>query len=391
VARKNKVVAGLVKGIATLFKAWHIEVVEGRGELLDARTLSVTAADGSTRLVQSDAIIIATGSSWPRLPQFPVDGKQIITSKQALDLETVPKRMVILGGGVEGCECASLFSGLGAIVTLVELQGRVLPLEDEEVSAAIARELKKRGVDVKTGTTVKAVDRRPDGLTARLSDETSIETDQLLVSIGRGFHSQEIGLERVGVEVGRRGEVLIDDRMETNVPGVYAIGDVVGKAMLAHVASAQGKVAVENIMGQRSRINYDVIPAGIFTLPEVGRVGLTEQQARERAQAAGRDPETAVRVGRFRHVALGKAQATGEVAGFFKIIADRESGKMLGAHIVGSHAADLIHEAAVAMEAGATVEQLARTIHAHPTLAEGLMEAAEDAEGLAIHQVKGRL
>ncbi len=390
VARKNKVVAGLVKGIATLFKAWHIEVAEGRGELLDARTLAVTAADGSTRRVEADAVIIATGSSWPQLAEFPVDGKQIITSKQALDLDTVPQRMVILGGGVEGCECATLFSGLGTQVTLVELLPRVLPLEDEDVSAAVARELKKRGVEVKTGTTIKAVERRPEGMAARLSDGTSVETDQLLVSIGRGFHSQGIGLERVGVALGRRGEIVVNDRMETNVPGLYAIGDVVGRAMLAHVASAQGKVAVDNIMGRDSRINYDVIPAGIFTLPEVGRVGLTEQQARERAQAAGRDPEKAVRVGRFRHVALGKAQAIGETAGFFKLIADHESERILGAHIVGAHAADLVHEAALAMEMGATVEQLARMIHAHPTLAEGLMEAAEDAEGLAIHQVKVR-
>ncbi|TKS61941.1 MAG: dihydrolipoyl dehydrogenase [Nitrospira sp.] len=390
VARKNKVVATLVKGIATLFKAWNIEVVEGQGELLDARTLDVTGSDGAQRKVQADAIIIATGSSWPQMAQFPIDGKQIITSKQALDLEIIPKRMVILGAGVEGCEFASLFSGLGTAVTVVELQPRVLPLEDEEVSTLMERELKKRGVTVRTGTTIKAVDRTANALAVAVADDTVVETDVLLISIGRGFHSHGIGLDRVGVALGMHGEVLVDERMETSVSGIYAIGDVVGKAMLAHVASAQGKVAVENILGYPSSINYDVIPAGIFTLPEVGRVGVTEKQARERAQAAGQNPDSAVLVGRFRHVALGKAQATGDTTGLFKVVADAESGKILGAHIVGAHAADLIHEAALAMECGVTVAQMAKMIHAHPTLAEGMMEAIEDVAGAAIHQVRKR-
>ncbi|MGA6829022.1 dihydrolipoyl dehydrogenase [Nitrospira sp. NS4] len=388
VARKNKVVASLVKGIATLFKAWNIEVVEGRGALLDARTIAVTAGDGSQRQVQADAIVIATGSSWPQLAQFPIDGKIIITSKQALDLESAPPRMIILGAGVEGCECASLFSGLGTQVTMVELQSAVLPLEDEEVSVLMARELKKRGVEVKTGTTIEQVAVRDGVVTAHLKDGSTIEAEILLVSIGRGFQSRDIGAEKAGVVLGRRGEILVDERMQTNVPGVYAIGDVVGKVMLAHVASAQGKVAVENILGHPVTIRYDVIPAGIFTLPEVGRVGLTEGQAREQAQAAGRDPAQAIKVGRFRYAALGKAQATGDVTGLFKVIADAASGKLLGAHIVGAHAADLIHEAALAMESGATVSQIAHMIHAHPTLAEGFLEAVEDLEGNAIHQVK---
>lgn len=388
VARKNKVVASLVKGIATLFNAWKIEVVEGRGVLTDARTIAVTAKDGAQRQVQADAILIATGSSWPQLAQFPVDGKMIITSKQALDLESAPPRMIILGAGVEGCECASLFSGLGTQVTMVELQSAVLPLEDEEVSVLMARELKKRGVDVRTGTTIQEAQVRDGIVTAQLKDGSTVDAEMLLVSIGRGFQSRDIGAERAGIALGRRGEILVDDRMETNVPGVYAIGDVVGKAMLAHVASAQGKVAVENIMGHQAKIRYDVIPAGIFTLPEVGRVGLTERQAREQALAAGRDPEQAVTVGRFRYAALGKAQATGDITGLFKVIADAATGRVLGAHIVGAHAADLIHEAALAMETGATVSQIARMIHAHPTLAEGFGEALEDVEGCAIHQMK---
>ena len=388
VARKNKVVASLVKGIATLFNAWKIEVVEGRGVLTDARTIAVTAKDGAQRQVQADAILIATGSSWPQLAQFPVDGKMIITSKQALDLESAPPRMIILGAGVEGCECASLFSGLGTQVTMVELQSAVLPLEDEEVSVLMARELKKRGVDVRTGTTIQEAQMRDGLVVAHLKDGSTVEAEMLLVSIGRGFQSRDIGAQRAGIALGRRGEILVDDRMETNVPGVYAIGDVVGKAMLAHVASAQGKVAVENILGHQAKIRYDVIPAGIFTLPEVGRVGLTERQAREQALAAGRDPEQAVTVGRFRYAALGKAQATGDITGLFKVIADAATGRVLGAHIVGAHAADLIHEAALAMETGATVSQIAHMIHAHPTLAEGFGEALEDVEGCAIHHMK---
>lgn len=390
VARKNKVVSGLAKGIATLFKTWNIEVAQGRGELIDRKTIAVIGPTGATSKVQADAIVIATGSSWPTLPQFPIDGRRIITSKEALDLEVAPKRMVILGAGVEGCECATLFSGLGTAVTLVEMQPRVLPLEDEEVSLLIQRELKKRSVDVKTSTTIQTVAHQPDGLALTLADGTRIESDTLLVSIGRGFHSKGIGLEQVGVATGSRGEIVVNERMETTVPGVYAIGDVVGKAMLAHVASAQGKVAVENILGHDVTMKYEVIPAGIFTLPEVGRVGLTERQARESAHARGDDPDRSVKVGRFRCLALGKAQATGETSGLFKIIAEAVTGKILGAHFVGSHAADLIHEVALAMHGGATAGQVARMIHAHPTLAEGVMEACEDLDALAIHQARKR-
>ena len=385
VARKNKVVATLVKGIATLFKTWNIEHVEGTGELLDARTIRVTKPDGTETRVVADGVIIATGSSWPNLPLFPIDGTQIITSKQALDLSRIPVSLLIVGGGVEGCEFASLYSGLGTQVTLVELVPRLLPLEDEEISQMMERELKKRGVDIRTGVTVDQIVRQPDLVTAHLRDGLSLNVEQVLVSVGRGFNSRGIGLEKAGIQVGTRGEIVVNDRMETNVPGVYAIGDVVGKAMLAHVASAQGKVAVENFMGRPRTIDYDVIPTGIFTLPEIGRVGLTEQQARDRCVAAGKDPQQSVKVGRFRYGGLGKAQATGDIQGLLKVVADAESDRILGVHILGAHAADLVHEAALAMHLGATVSRVAEMIHAHPTLAEGLMEAMEDVHGHAIH------
>lgn len=385
VARKNKVVSTLVKGIATLFKTWKIDYVEGRGELLDAHTIRVAKPDGTDAQVVADGLIIATGSSWPNLPLFPIDGTRIITSKQALDLERIPASLLIVGGGVEGCEFASLYSGLGTQVTMVELMPRLLPLEDEEISRMTERELKKRGVDIRTGVTVDNIVRQPDVVTAHLRDGLSFDVEQMLVSVGRGFNSRGIGLEKVGVEFGSRGEVLVNERMETNVPGVYAIGDVVGKAMLAHVASAQGKVAAENFLGHPRTIDYDVIPTGIFTLPEIGRVGLTEEQARDRCLAAGKDPQQALKIGRFRYGGLGKAQATGDIQGLVKVIAEVETDRILGAHILGTHATDLIHEAALAMHLGATASRVADMIHAHPTFAEGLMDAMEDVHGQAIH------
>jgi dihydrolipoamide dehydrogenase len=391
VARKDTVVAGLVKGVATLFKVWNIEHVQGTGLLRDRQTITVTGADGATRDIQSDAIVVATGSSWPNLPQFPIDGQQLLTSRQLMDLDRIPASLLIVGGGVEGCEFAALYSGLGTKVTIIELLARALPLEDEDISSTMERELKKRGVTVLTGTTVERLERSPESIIANLKDGTQIVAEKLLVSVGRGMNSRGIGLEQVGVQTGRRGEILVNERMETTVPGIYAIGDVVGKAMLAHVASAQGKVAVENIMGHQTTVRYDVIPAGIFTLPEIGRVGVTEQQAREQVQAAGQDSNIALKIGRFRYAGLGKAQAIGETTGLFKVITESSSGKILGVHIVGAHAADLVHEAALAMQVGATVTQMAEMIHAHPTLSEGMMEAAEDVEGKAIHQARKRV
>ncbi len=386
VTRKNKVVETLVKGIATLFKTWGIEHLEGTGELLDERTLRVAKRDGTEARVQADAIILATGSSWPNLPLFPIDGRQIITSKEALDLTEIPASLLIIGAGVEGCEFASLYSGIGTQVTMVELMPRILPLEDEEIASFMDRELKKRAVTIHTGTTVEKLERQNGTVKAILKDGTALVAEKLLVSVGRGFNSKDIGLEKVGVQIGKRGEVLVNERLETNVPGVFAIGDVVGKAMLAHVASAQGKVAVENILGRQRVINYNVVPAGIFTLPEIGRVGLTEQQARERSQKS----EAGLKIGRFRHIALGKAHGVGDTTGMFKIIADAKTKAILGVHIIGAHAADLIHEAALAMQLGATAAAVAEMIHAHPTLSEGIMEAAEDVDGLAIHLARKR-
>jgi dihydrolipoamide dehydrogenase len=382
-ARKNDVVQSLVKGITTLFKQWKIQHVAGRGELVSDRQVRVTDADGATNLLDAEAIVLATGSSWPQIAQFPIDGQQVISSKEALELGEIPRSVIIVGGGVEGCEFACLFSGLGSQVTLVEMMPTVLSLEDEDTVAILTREFKKRKVQLYLNATIQDWKSTADGIQSTLSTGESVIADKMLISVGRRMNSGGLGLEAVGVQTGSREEILVDEHMETSVPGVYAIGDVTGKSMLAHVASAQGKVAVSNAMGTTQSINYDVIPAGIFTLPEIGRVGLTEQQARE-----GGMPFT---VGRFRYGGIGKAQAVGEITGQFKVIADKESKKIVGVHIIGAHAADLIHEGALAMQGGLTAADVADLIHAHPTLSEGLMEAAEDMEGLAIHQARKRL
>ena len=382
VARKNRVVGGLVKGIATLLKHWGVSHVQGTGRLVNDRTVRVSLADGAETLVQADDIVIATGSSRPDLPMFPVDGYDIMTSQEALEIPRVPERLLIVGGGVEGCEFASLYAGLGSHVTVVEMLSRLLPLEDEEISAFIERELKKRQVRILTGNSVKSVEKTGAGIRTELADGERLDCDAILVSAGRRCNTKGIGLEDVGVKLGNNGEIAIDDHMETNVPGVYAVGDVVGKAMLAHVASAQGKVAVDNIVGNVKPMNYDVVPAGIFTLPEIGRVGLTEQQIRERGIAP--------KIGRFRYNALGKAHAVGDTVGLVKILADPQTDRVLGAHLVGAHAADLVHEAALAMQLNAKARDVADMIHAHPTHAEALMESFEDVEGMAIHQARKR-
>jgi len=381
-ARKNDVVQSLVKGISTLFKQWKIQHVAGRGELMSNRQVRVTDAAGATNLLDAEAIVLATGSSWPQMPQFPIDGQQVISSKEALELEEIPRRILIVGGGVEGCEFACLFSGLGSQVTLVEMMPSVLSMEDEDTVAILTREFKKRKISLYLNATIQDWKSTDDGIQSMLSTGESVIADKMLISVGRRMNSRGLGLDAVGVKTGSREEILVDEHMETSVPGVFAIGDVTGKSMLAHVASAQGKVAVSNAMGTTQSINYEVIPAGIFTLPEIGRVGLTEQQARERG--------IPIAVGRFRYGGIGKAQAVGEITGQFKVIADKESKKIVGVHIIGAHAADLIHEGALAMQGGLTVTDVADMIHAHPTLSEGLMEAAEDIEGLAIHQARKR-
>ncbi len=380
ISRKNDVVNSLVKGIGTLFKQWKITFVKGRGELVSSGEIRVRTAEGTEQTLRGEAIVLATGSSWPNLPQFPIDGEVVLTSKDALDLTDIPKSVIILGGGVEGCEFACLWSGLGAQVSIIEMMPTLLPTEDVDVVGVLNRELKKRKVQSYVNTQITEWSREDVGVRVCLTNGEELQAEKLLISVGRRMNSQGIGLKEVGVNTGTREEILVNDRMETSTPGIYAIGDVTGISMLAHVASAQGKVAVANALGKSETMNYDVIPAGIFTLPEIGRVGLTEDQAQQQGLS--------VAIGRFRYAGLGKAQAVGETVGQFKVIADAQSHHILGVHIIGSHAADLVHEAALAIQSGLTVHQLSELIHAHPTLSEGMLEAMEDVSGMAIHQAR---
>jgi dihydrolipoamide dehydrogenase len=380
VERKNKVVGTQIKGIRGLFKSWGVNIIEGRGEIADPNKIRVTLKDGSKEEVGTDKIIIATGSKPAQIPVFPFDGKRILSSDNAINPDSIPGSLLIIGAGVIGCEFAFIYKEFGSDVTMVEMMPNAVSTEDEEISAILERELKKNKIKLLKDTSVEKVDVKDDGVSVELSDGKTLVAEKVLVSIGRAVNSKSIGLEAVGVNTGQRGEIIVDSKMQTNVEGIYAIGDVTGGIMLAHLASAEGMVAAENAAGGNAEVNYDVIPAAIFTSPEIGSVGLREKQASEKG--------IKYKVGRFQFRALGKAHAMGEIAGLFKIIADEESDKILGGHIIGPHASDLIHEIAVAMEKGLTVKDIAGTIHAHPTLAEGIMEAMEDVHDAAIHAPK---
>jgi dihydrolipoamide dehydrogenase len=295
-------------------------------------------------------------------------------------LSAIPRSLLIIGAGVIGCEFAFIYKEFGADVTMVEMMPRAVSTEDEEISVILERELKKKKIKLHTGMELEKIEKRRNSVTATLSDGKTIEAEKVLVSIGRSMNSTDIGLESIGVETGKRGEIIVNHKMETTVQGVYAVGDVTGGTMLAHVASREGVVAAENAVGGDSAVNYAVVPAAIFTTPEIASVGVSEKNALKRGHK--------VKVGRFPFRALGKAHAIGEISGLVKIIADEHNDKLLGAHIIGPHASDLIHEAAIALEHGLTARDIAHTIHAHPTLSEGIMEAAEDVHDSAIHLPK---
>lgn len=383
--RKNKIVGTLVRGIHSLFKSWGVELIEGMGSLTDRHQIKVVTKAGEEKVIEADSIILATGSRPAKIPIFPFDGKRVMTSDDVLDMRDLPSTLLIVGGGVIGCEFASIYSGLGVDVTIVELLPRILATEDEEIGSLLERELKKRNVKIITGIKVDKVQMSNDKdqmskLNVTLSDGRVIASDRILVSIGRELCSDGLNLDKVGVAIGKRGEVLVNEWMETNIPGIFAIGDLVGGMLLAHKASAEGKVAVANCIDGEEAMNYNIVPAGIFTLPEIGTVGLKESEAKEKG--------IGIKVGRFNFRGLGKAHAMGEISGMVKVISDEKTKKVVGVHIIGPHATDLIHEAAVAMKIGATYDQIADTIHAHPTLSEAVMEAMEDTGGISIHTPK---
>ncbi|HBG93216.1 MAG: dihydrolipoyl dehydrogenase [Nitrospirae bacterium RIFOXYB2_FULL_43_5] len=375
--RKNKVVSIQVKGIKGLFKSWGVTLKEGRGALLSQKEIEVRGKDSSTEKIEADKIIIATGSRPAQIPSFIFDGKKILSSDDALNLTEIPKSMLIIGAGVIGCEFACIYKELGADVTMVEMMPRAVVTEDMEISGLLEKELKKKKIKLHTNVKVEKVEVKEDGVHAFMSDGKEIIAEKVLVSIGRALNTDGIGLENTGIQKGKRGEIQINEKMETNVPDIYAIGDVTGGMLLAHTASTQGIVTAKNIMGHNEKMDYGTVPAAIFTSPEIASVGLREHQAEEKGLK--------IRTGHFQFRGLGKAHAMGEIAGFIKVIADEATDKLLGMHIIGPHASDLIHEGAVAIKAGLKVRDIANTIHAHPTLSEGIMEASEDVHNEAVH------
>lgn len=380
IERKDKIISIQVKGIRGLFKSWGIRCIDGRGYMLGPKKIRVSLKDGSTEEVNADRIIIATGSRPANIPTFPFDGKNILSSDDALRIDAIPSSILIIGAGVIGCEFAFIFKEFGSDVTMVEMLPHAVSTEDDEISSTLERELKKKKIKLYTNVKVESVDLKNGSVSARLSDGNTIEAEKILVSIGRAINSENIGIEDIGIKKGQRGEIIVDDRMQTNIEGIYAIGDVVGGLMLAHVASREGIVAAENATGGNSRIDYNVVPSAIFTSPEIASVGIRERDAIQKG--------IKVKIGRFQFRALGKAHAMGEIVGMIKLIADDGTDRLLGAHIIGPHASDLIHEASIAIKNGLTVKDIAHTIHAHPTLSEGIMEASEAIHGYAIHVPK---
>lgn len=378
--RKDKVVDVQVKGIKALFKSWGINHIQGRGRLAADGAIEVTAPDGSGETINADKIIIATGSRPAEIPTFPFDGKTILSSNDALTLSAIPKSMIIVGAGVIGCEFAGIYRELGTEITMAELLPRPVATEDTDVSTLLTKELKKKKIKLLTSTGVDKVTTDSDGVTATLSDGKELKAEVMLVSIGRAFNSDGLGLKEMGVETGKRGDIKVNAKMETSVEGIYAVGDVTGGILLAHTASTEGIVAAKNACGIQAEMDYTCVPAAIFTSPEIASVGLRDFQIEEQG--------IKVKTGTFQYRGLGKAHAMGEISGFFKIIVHAETDKVLGVHIVGPHAADIIHEGALAINKGLTASDMSQTIHAHPTLSEGMMEAAEDVHNEAIHSPK---
>ncbi|HET6514190.1 MAG TPA: dihydrolipoyl dehydrogenase [Thermodesulfovibrionales bacterium] len=378
--RKNKVVSIQVKGIRALFKSWGVSLIEGKGTLVSPGRIEVEKRGGERETVEAEKIIIATGSRPAQVPGLPFDGRNILSSDDMVRVSEIPRSLFIVGAGVIGSEFGCIFNEFGTEVTLVEALSRAVSTEDFEISEQLEREFRKKKIRLITGAGVSKVETRTDGLSAVLTDGTEITAEKVLVSIGRALNSEGIGLEALGVEKDARGRIIVNEKMETSVRHIYAVGDVVGGMLLAHKASREGMVAASNACGRESMIDYSVVPAAIFTSPEIASVGMREHEAGEKG--------IAVRTGHFPFRGLAKAHAIGEISGFIKIVADSETDKVIGGHIIGPHASDLIHEVAVAMEAGLTVRDITATIHAHPTLSEGIYEAAEDVHGSAVHVLR---
>lgn len=381
VDRSRKVSERLVKGVELLMRTNGIEVVSGTGVLRSPGSVEVTLAGGEVRPLATRNVILATGARARSVPGIAPDGERILTSREAIVLRERPASAIVVGAGPIGMEFAHVWHTYGAEVTVVEMLPRLLPLEDEEVSAVVERAFKRRKVKTLTSTRVAGIETAAEGVRVRVSSEKKgeqvLEAERVLIAIGVRPNSEGLGLEQVGVKM-ERGNVVVDERLSTNVPGVYAIGDLTGKLALAHVASAQGMAAAEVIAGAQTRtLDYDAMPRCTYCQPQVASFGLTEAQAAERGRK--------VRTGKFPFLANGKALGLGERDGFVKIVADEASGEILGAHMVGPEVTELLPELVLARTWELTPEEVARSVHAHPTLSEAIAEAAHGVFGKPIH------
>ena len=382
VKRSRAVSKRLTSGVGFLMKKNKIDVFMGSGVFKSANQLDVTLEDGSKETLQAKNIIIATGASSASVPGIEVDGEKVVSFKEAILQETLPKSVVVIGAGAIGIEFSTIWSSYGTEITIVEMMDRILPLESKDASAELAKAFKKRGIKMLTGTKVKGIEKTKSGVKVTVEDAegktSELEAEQALMAIGFRPNTKEIGLETVGVKVDKRGFVEIDDYMATNVPGIWAIGDVTGKLLLAHTASAQGMVCAEKIAGAETQpINYKMIPRAVYSHPQVASFGYTEEEA----AAAGYE----VSVGSFNFMVNGKALGLGEGSGFVKIYGDKKYGELLGASMVGPDVSELLPELTLAQKMELTADEIARNIHAHPTLSEVVMEAAHGVNGSPIH------
>jgi len=379
-AHKRKVVAASTKGIEYLFKKNKVEGIHGVGRLAGPHQVEVEN-DGLRTVYEAKRILLATGSVPRELPFARSDGRRILNSDHILERESVPASIAVLGSGAVGSEFASIFASWGSQVTLIEMLPRLLPIEDEEVSKELERAFRKRGIDCRTSCKLQEVETTDGGVRLRLEshdgEQETLEAEILLVAVGRAPVTGNLGLQDIGIET-EKGFVPVNAMMQTTVPHIYAIGDVVNTPMLAHVATAEALVAVEHMAGGEARaLDYDRVPSCTYCEPEVASVGLTETAARDR----GYD----VSVGKFPFTALGKARILGKTTGFAKIVRETRYDQVLGVHIIGVHATDLISEACAALQLEATTEEILHTIHPHPTLSESVGEAAHVALGMPIH------
>ncbi len=377
--RKDLITRRLSSGVEQLMKANQVRVVRGEGQIIEPGKVEVTDTAGEKEVIKTKNIIIATGSKVMKLPIPGIDSEGVITSDEALSLSELPSKMIIIGGGVVGIEFAGIFKALGVEVTVVEMLPRILLPIDEEIARRLTQILKRKGIEILTDCKVKEIKKNHQNLEVLVSTndgEKRLETEKVLLAAGRVPELGNIDVQRLGIELDK-GAIKVDEKMRTNIPGIYAVGDVVGKIMLAHVASREGIVAVENISGKEVLMDYKVVPNCVFSMPEVASVGLTEEEARKENDN--------IKVSKFPFMANGKALGMGETEGMVKIIAEADTSELLGVHILGVHASDLIAEGTLALSMEATAFEIVNTIHAHPTLAEAIAEAAEGIIGKPIH------